>query len=76
LYIGIYHQLELWFLELRRGKREEEGKEEVKEKGENGRGTHVQIIGTADLGIPPPSSLILIVISSLPSTTTTLIGGN
>jgi hypothetical protein len=39
------------------------------------KGTHVQIIGTADLGIPPPSSLILIVISSLPSTTTTLIGG-
>ena len=36
--------------------------------------THVQIIGMADLGIPPPSSDILMVISSEPSTTTTRIG--
>jgi hypothetical protein len=59
-----------------KGREREEKEEKVKEKGENRRGTYVQIIGTADLGIPPPSSLILIVISSLPSTTTTLIGGN
>jgi hypothetical protein len=45
-------------------------------RGREEKRTYVQIIGTADLGIPPPSSLILIVISSLPSTTTTLIGGN
>ena len=41
-----------------------------------GTATHVQIMGTALLGIPPPSSEILIVISSEPSTTTTRIGGN
>jgi hypothetical protein len=74
--IVVYRYLSsAWILEIGVQEREVERGRRGSEGGD-GRGTHVQIMGTADLGIPPPSSLILIVISSLPSTTTTLIGGN